>query len=91
MSKTQYAIYAAAVALVFAANTAPAETAQANKATPAAAKPAAAAPTLEALMTLEKNSFEAWKTKDTKFWNTYLWDKFVGYSSSGKLYNSNSH
>jgi hypothetical protein len=85
MSNTQYAIYAAAVALVFAANTAPAETAQATKATTAAAKPAAAAPTLEALMTLEKNSYEAWRTKDAKFWNTYLWNKFVGYGSSGKL------
>ena len=44
-----------------------------------------AAPTKEALITLEKSAYEAWKAKDAKFWETFLSDKFVGYGSSGKL------
>jgi hypothetical protein len=34
---------------------------------------------------LENSAYEAWKSKDAKFWDTYLSDKFVGYGSSGKL------
>jgi hypothetical protein len=44
-----------------------------------------AAPTKDALVALEKSAYEAWKSKDTKFWGTFLSDKFVGYGSSGKL------
>ena len=44
-----------------------------------------AAPTKDALVTLEKSAYEAWKSKDAKFWDTFLSDKFVGYGSSGKL------
>jgi hypothetical protein len=44
-----------------------------------------AAPTKDALVALEKSSYEAWKSKDAKFWGTFLSDKFVGYGSSGKL------
>jgi hypothetical protein len=36
-------------------------------------------------MTLEKNAYEAWKSKDAKFWATFLSDKFAGWGSSGKL------
>jgi hypothetical protein len=43
------------------------------------------APTKDAIVTLEKRAFEAWKFKDAKFWNTFLSDKFVGYGSSGRL------
>ncbi len=50
-----------------------------------AAKTAPAAPTKDALVTLEKSAYEAWKSKDAKFWETFLSDKFVGYGSSGKL------
>jgi hypothetical protein len=38
-----------------------------------------------ALLTLEKSAYEAWKTKDAKFWGTFLSDKFVGWGSFGKL------
>ena len=51
------------------ANNKPAAT-NANAANPAnanAAKPVAAAPTKEALMTLEKSGWEAWKTRDAKW------------------------
>jgi hypothetical protein len=42
-------------------------------------------PTVAALMTLEKSAYQAWKSKDARFWDTFLWDNFVGYGSSGKL------
>jgi ketosteroid isomerase-like protein len=56
----------------------------ANKAN-AAIKADNTAPTKPALMTLENSAYQAWKTQDTKFWDTYLSDKFVGYGWSGKL------
>src|ERR1700757_1332951 len=46
---------------------------------------ASAGPTKVALITLEKSAYEAWKSKDAKFWVTFLSDKFVGWGSSGKL------
>jgi hypothetical protein len=38
-----------------------------------------------ALMRLEKSAYAAWKSKDAKFWDTFLSDKFVGWGSSGRL------
>lgn len=46
---------------------------------------ASVAPAKDALLVLEKSAYEAWKSKDTNFWGTYLSDRFVGYGSSGKL------
>ncbi len=37
------------------------------------------------LIALEKSAIEARKTKDAKFWDTFLADNFVGYGPSGKL------
>ena len=73
-----------AAALVF---TACAGNALANNSIAAntAEKTAPAAPAKDALVTLEKSAYEAWKSKDAKFWDTFLSDKFVGYGSSGKL------
>jgi ketosteroid isomerase-like protein len=84
MAKIKYFVLTAAAALVF---TARAGNAPANNATAAntAEKTAPAAFTKDALVTLEKSAYEAWKSKDAKFWNTFLSDKFVGYGSSGKL------
>lgn len=48
------------------------------------AKPTAAAPTKEALMALEKSAWEAWKNKDTKFWDGYLSDRMVGFGRNGR-------
>ena len=50
-----------------------------------AAKPAAAAPTKEELMTLEGSAYEAFKTKNAGFWDSFLSANFVGYSSNGRL------
>ena len=46
---------------------------------------ASAGPTKVALITLEKSAYEAWKSKNAKFWVTFLSDKFVGWGSFGKL------
>src|ERR1044072_5832489 len=48
------------------------------------AKTTAAAPTKEALMALETKAFEAWKNKDTKFWEGFLVDNYVGLDEHGK-------
>ena len=37
------------------------------------------------LGTLEERSYAAWKSGDTKFWNTFLSDKFIGWGRSGRL------
>jgi hypothetical protein len=84
MIKIKYFVLAAAAALVFAACTGDAPSNNANAAN-TAEKTAPAAPTMDALVTLEKSAYEAWKSKDAKFWDTFLSDKFVGYGSSGKL------
>ena len=44
-----------------------------------------AEPAKHALVTLENSAYQAWKSKDAKFWDTFLADKFVGYGSSGRL------
>ena len=48
-------------------------------------KNAPAAHTGDALVTLEKSAYAAWKSKDAKFWDTFLSEKFVGWGSSGRL------
>jgi hypothetical protein len=84
MAKIKYFALTAAAALVF---TACAENALANNAYAAssAEKIAPAGTTVVALVTLENSAYEAWKSKDAKFWETFLSDKFVGWGSSGKL------
>ena len=50
-----------------------------------AAKPAPAAPTKEALMTMEKAGWEAWKNRDGKWTVDNATDKYVGFSSTGRM------
>src|SRR5579859_1962213 len=50
-----------------------------------AEKTAPGAPTRDALVSLEKKAYNAWKNKNAKFWSVFLSDKFVGYGSLGKL------
>ncbi len=90
MTMIKYFILAATAAIAFsacgspAANT-PASNANAATANANTAKPTAAAPTKDALVTLEKSAYEAWKTKDAKFWDTFLADNFAGYGATGRL------
>ena len=84
MGKSKNFIFTAAAALVFSACFGNSRAGNANAAN-TAEKTARAAPTMDALVTLETSAYEAWKSKDAKFWDTFLSDKFVGYGSSGKL------
>jgi hypothetical protein len=84
MTKTKHFVLTAAAGLLLTAcaGNAPANNASATK---AAAETAPIPPTKDALVTLERSAYEAWKSKDAKFWDTFLSDKFVGYGPSGKL------
>lgn len=84
MARIKHFVLAAAAALVFTACDGKAPANKANATNTAATTPPAA-PTVDALVTLEKSAYEAWKSKDAKFWDIFLSDKFVGYGSSGKL------
>lgn len=64
------------------AKNAPAANAYANA--NAAAKPVAAAPTKEALMTLEKSGWEAWKNRDAKWIEDNYWDKGFNLGGTGR-------
>jgi ketosteroid isomerase-like protein len=44
-----------------------------------------AGPPIDALAALEKRAYTAWKSKDAKFWDAFLSDKFVGWGTHGKL------
>jgi ketosteroid isomerase-like protein len=79
--------YFALVAVAVFVYTACARDALANNAnaTKAADGTAPGEPPKVALVALEKSAYEAWKSKDTKFWDTFLSDKFVGWGTSGKL------
>ncbi len=87
MINIKYFVLTLAAACLFAACPGPDSSAPSNteNANANAAEPAAAPPTKDALMTLEKSAYEAWKTKDAKFWDTFLADNFVGYGQGGKL------
>jgi hypothetical protein len=41
--------------------------------------------TSPALLALEKSAYEAWSSKDAKFWDSFLSDSFVGWGASGRL------
>ena len=57
---------------------------------PAAAAPietsaSAAGPTEALLLSRETSAYEAWKSHDAKFWQSFLDDRFVGWGLSGRL------
>jgi hypothetical protein len=45
---------------------------------------AASGPTNDALVALEKSAYEAWKSRNGAFWETFLSERFVGWGMSGK-------
>ena len=84
MAKIEQFVLTAAAAFIFAACVG---NALANNAS-AADTPERTAPPGRIkveLITLEKSAYEAWKSKDAKFWGTFLSDNFVGWGSFGKL------
>ena len=74
----------ATAAFVFAATAAHLWAGDANAAK-ALEKAAPAEPPQAVLLSLETRAYEAWKSRDAKFWETFLSDKFVGWGSSGRL------
>ena len=79
---TRIKCFAAALLLTSCAASVPASDAKAAKTAEKTAPPAA---TKDSLVRLEKRAYDAWKSKDAKFWDTFLSDRFVGYGSSAKL------
>ena len=76
-----------AAAVIFAACGAPAENKPGNTANTANAntsKPVSSAPTKDDLLALDKQANEAWKNHDTKFFDTFLDEKFSGYGMKGR-------
>ena len=84
MANVKYFALAVAAVFIYAACARDALANSANT-TKAAEKTAPAGPPKVALVTLEKSAYAAWKSKDAKFWDTFLSDKFVGWGTSGKL------
>jgi hypothetical protein len=68
MAEINYSVLAAAAALLLTAGAASALANDAN--------------TKAALVTLEKSAYDAWKSKDAKYWNLFLSDRFVGWGRS---------
>jgi ketosteroid isomerase-like protein len=83
MAKIRYIILTAA-AVSFTAWAGEVLTTSAHAAD-AAPKTAAAASTEAALKTLEKSAYQAWQSKDVRFWDVFLSDKFIGWGESGRL------
>lgn len=48
-------------------------------------KTAPAQPAEALLLSRETSAYEAWKSRDAAFWQSFLSDKFVGWGSSGRL------
>jgi hypothetical protein len=44
------------------------------------------APTMAALVSLEKNAFEAWKNDDDNYWKTFVSDRFEAIQPHGKIH-----
>jgi uncharacterized protein DUF4440 len=84
MDNFKYFAFAAATVFIYTACT---KDALANNAdaTKSAEKTVPTRPPKAALVALEKSAYAAWKSKDAKFWDTFLSDKFVGWGTSGKL------
>ena len=67
MARIRY--FAAALIFTACAGSAPANNASATNTTE---ETASAAHSGDALVALEKSAYEAWKSKDAKFWDTFL-------------------
>ena len=72
---TKIKCFAAALVLTSCAASALASDA---KAANTAEKTAPPAPTKDTLVRLENRAYDAWKSKDARFWDSFLSDKFVG-------------
>lgn len=89
MNRLRHFVLTAAAALVVTAFGYPANSqvtpAKTTKAKADAAKPAAAAPTSEELFALERQGWEGWKNRDAKPFAEIISDRYVGFSSTGRM------
>lgn len=85
ISLITFALVAAALLAACGAPTGYAPVANNAAATNAVAKPAAAAPTKDALMTMEKAGWEAWKNRDAKWIVDNASDKHVTFGAAGRM------
>jgi hypothetical protein len=77
-------VFVAAAALLFMTCPVPALADKAAAAEPTA-KSVRAASAANLPRMLEKRAYAAWKSRDAKFWGSFLSDRFVGYGATGKL------
>jgi len=84
MTTLKHFILAAGAALVFLTCAGIVLANSANAAT-TAEKDTPMGPSVAALVALETSAYEAWRSKDPKFWDTFLSDRFVGWGSVGRL------
>ena len=84
MGMRKHFVFTAAAALIFTAcfGIALANNANASSTTE---KAAATGLTKDVLVALETSAYEAWKSKNATFWDTFLSENFVGWGPSGKL------
>ena len=91
MKRISFIVLMLGVAAFLAACGAPAGNTGANNANAGntananTAKPVAAAPTKDALMTMEKAGWEAWKNRDAKWMEENASDKYVGFGATGRM------
>jgi len=84
MARIECRLLTGAAAVIFTAWAVDVLTTGANAADAAPTTAAAAAIKVE-LDSLEKSAYQAWQSKDTRFWNSFLSDKFIGWGASGRL------
>jgi hypothetical protein len=84
MSMRKHFAFTATAALAFTACAGNA-LANSSKASSTKGETAASEPTNDAIVALEKSAYEAWKSKNAAFWETFLSERFVGWGMSGKL------
>lgn len=84
MRMSSHSVFVAALALAF---TVCLGSALAGNASSSSATESTAAARLseDALVALERSAFEAWKSKNAAFWETFLSQDFVGWGTSGRL------
>jgi hypothetical protein len=82
MVNVKYFTLAVVAVFIYSACTKDALANNAN-ATKSPEKTAPAGPPKDAVAALAKSAYAAWKSKDAKFWDTFLSDKFVGWVRTG--------
>ncbi len=84
MKRIHLFILAAVASALIMSCGASANNTQGGNAANTASKTTASGPTLDALVALEKQAWEAWKNKDAKFLEGYMSDKYIGFGPTGR-------